>query len=221
MAQKQYLEVNSLNINDIIGKITLIIAPAKSGKTDACRKIIKVLQQNHNFETGLIIGKNSKEFDLSAENITFTTDLNINLINSFCQKQKYIFESTKNKSFLILDNCLDNNVWTNHSILKNCIDNNISSNVTFVITMDHPIPFPSGLKERINYIMISGQFNQKDKEQVYKTFNFTKEMIDAYHSNAYRYYYFVFTPHYNYNCYWFISRTGYFHSFRGYMFGMK
>lgn len=213
------MKINLLDISELIGKVTLVIAPPASGKTDVCRKIVKVLRNEHNFDTGLIIGKNPGDYDLSTSNTTFSTELNTDIINSFCQKQKHRFEQTKNKAFLILDNMLGKNVWDNHSILKICIDHGISAGVTLVITMEQPISFPSGLKNKIQHIMISGNFNEKDQNQIYKSFDFSKEMINLYHQNAYRYYYFVFTP--SHICYWFTSRSGYFHSARGYLFGMK
>jgi hypothetical protein len=152
-------QFNNFNINNIINHSNIaIIGKRRSGKSSLVKKILNYKNINN-----IYVISETEKFNpfysdfIPKENIyhEYKTEILDDIYNK------------KNNKILIMDNCMNKNIWLKDTNILELFFNSRHYNLSFILTMEYPLDIPPELRSNLDYVFLLNQDETNNKYKLY------------------------------------------------------
>lgn len=157
-------------------KVVVLIGKRDTGKSFLVRDL---LYYHQNIPIGTVISGTesaNKFYGNMVPSLFIHDEYNTSIIQNLLQRQNNIMikhkadNSIDPRAFLILDDCLYDNKWTNDPNVRFLFMNGRHYKVMFVITMQYPLGIPPNLRTNIDYVFILRENLVANRKRIYENY---------------------------------------------------
>ena len=175
------IQLKKFNIKSISqDKVIVLIGKRETGKSFLVKDL---LYNNRNIPVGVTIsGTEASNHFYSGimPSIFIHDEYTPQIVHNVIRRQKHIKKKINNQidqsgtsiinpnSFLILDDCMDDDSWTKDKNIKTCFLNGRHWNIMFIITMQFSLGIPPKLRTNIDYIFILRENIVSNRKRLYE-----------------------------------------------------
>jgi len=170
------IQLRKFDMNDIKDdKVVVLIGKRDTGKSFLCKDI---LYHHKNIPVGQVISGTegaNQFYSKIVPKLFIHGEFDTQIVQNMIKRQKILIDKINlgdntidPRSFLILDDCLYDNVWAKDKYMRSVFMNGRHFKILFLLTMQFALGIPPNLRTNIDYVFILRENYVSNRKRLYE-----------------------------------------------------
>ena len=170
------IQLKKFNMGDINDdKVVVLIGKRDTGKSVLCKDI---LYHHKDIPVGQVISGTegaNQFYSKMVPKLFIHEEFNNQIVENILKRQKMLIDKMNHgqtnidpRSFLILDDCLYDNVWAKDKHMRSVFMNGRHFKLLFILTMQFALGIPPNLRTNIDYVFILRENYVSNRKRIYE-----------------------------------------------------
>ena len=170
------IQLRKFDMNDIKDdKVVVLIGKRDTGKSFLCKDI---LYHHKNIPVGQVISGTegaNQFYSKIVPKLFIHGEFDTQIVQNMIKRQKILIDKINQgdntidpRSFLILDDCLYDNVWAKDKYMRSVFMNGRHFKILFLLTMQFALGIPPNLRTNIDYVFILRENYVSNRKRLYE-----------------------------------------------------
>ena len=170
------IQLKKFNMGDINDdKVVVLIGKRDTGKSILCKDI---LYHHKDIPVGQVISGTegaNQFYSKMVPKLFIHEEFNNQIVENILKRQKMLIDKMNHgqtnidpRSFLILDDCLYDNVWAKDKHMRSVFMNGRHFKLLFILTMQFALGIPPNLRTNIDYVFILRENYVSNRKRIYE-----------------------------------------------------